>query len=176
LQLAYSHDFADPQAFERLIARVARLDWVVYVKKPFRRSAHVLAYLGRYTHRIGIANSRLVAVDDHAVTFRTKAGKCVTLTPIEFLRRLVQHVLPEGLQKIRHYGLYASCNVRTLLQTAHGLLSSSARPTGSAPHSWQQQLRELTGRDVDTCPYCGARLEHFPVPAAARAPPHRAAA
>jgi hypothetical protein len=173
--------FADPQAFDRLMARLARTGWVVYAKKPFRRSDHVLAYLGRYTHRVGIANSRIVDITDDAVTFRTKAGKTATVSPVEFLRRLVQHVLPSGLQKIRHYGLYAGSHLHSLLTAARHLLTPAARqspaaPRPSTPPTALRLLQALTGRDLDLCPRCGQRLEHLPLAAAARAPPPRAAA
>ena len=74
--------------------KLARMSWVVYAKKPFQRVDHLLAYLGRYTRRVGIANSRLVDVRDDAVTFRIKQGQTSTLSAVEFLRRFVQHVLP----------------------------------------------------------------------------------
>ncbi len=92
-------DFRDPEAFRALMARVARLSWNVYAKAPFKKGQHVLAYLGRYTHRVGIANSRLLAVSDRAVTFRTKGQATETLSPVAFLGRFVQHVLPDGLHK-----------------------------------------------------------------------------
>jgi hypothetical protein len=100
--------FDDPEAFGRLTARLAHKRWCVYAKRPFRRADHLLAYLGRYTHRVALANSRLIDVQQDAVTFRTKNGKSETLHPVEFLQRFVQHVLPSGFKKIRHFGLYAS--------------------------------------------------------------------
>lgn len=127
-RFARFEEFADPEAFDRLMQKLARTDWVVYAKAPFRRVAHVLAYLGRYTHRVGIANSRLVEVGADMVTFRTKQGKTATLTAIEFLRRFVQHVLPTGFHKIRHYGLYAGA-ADEARRTAVGLLANTvAKP------------------------------------------------
>jgi hypothetical protein len=167
-------DFADPEAFDRLMQKLARTSWVVYAKKPFRRVEHVLAYLGRYTHRVGIANSRLVDVSDDAVTFRTKHGQTATLAAVEFLRRFVQHVLPARFHKIRHYGLYAGASdeART---TAVGLLAPAvapAPPVAVQPRSWEDWLCALTGRDVWHCPRCGESLERRPiVTAPARAPP-----
>jgi len=178
--------FSDPEGFDRLMAQLARTPWIVYAKKPFRRSDHVLKYLGRYTHRVAIANSRLVNVTEQSVTFRTKNGESVTLAPAEFLRRFVQHVLPPGFHKIRHYGLYAAAHAETLDQAREVL--SPKRPTSAtaddspkttAPMpSWQERLRILTGRDVAYCRRCGAALEHLPVPRSAnlsgpseRAPP-----
>jgi hypothetical protein len=167
-------DFADPEAFDRLMQKLARTSWVVYAKKPFRRVEHVLAYLGRYTHRVGMANSRLVDVRDDAVTFRTKQGQTSTLSAVEFLRRFVQHVLPPGFHKIRHYGLYAGAadEART---TAVGLLARApaVEPVPPVqPRSWEDWLHLLTGRDVAHCPRCGDALQRRPVVVTcARAPP-----
>jgi hypothetical protein len=167
-------DFADPEAFARLMQKLARTTWVVYAKTPFRRVEHVLAYLGRYTHRVGIANSRLLEVRDDAVTFRTKQGQTATLAPVEFLRRFLLHVLPAGFHKIRHYGLYAGAadQART---TAFGLLRKAgpavkARPL-EAP-SWADRLRALIGQNVEHCPRCGDALQRRRVLAThSRAPP-----
>ena len=171
--LARLDDFRDPQAFDRLMSRLAKAKWVVYAKKPFRRVDHVLAYLGRYTHRVAISNSRLVEVSAEAVTFRTKNGKTVTLTPVEFLRRFVQHVLPDGLKKIRHAGLYAASHVHDGLLRARELFHP---PRARSPHTaaldWRAHLFALTHRDVTRCPQCGALLEPRPLPAS-RAPPTR---
>ena len=167
-------DFADPDAFARLMGKLARAKWVVYAKKPFREVDHVLQYLGRYTHRVGISNSRLVDVQDDAVTFRTKNGKTVTVTPIEFLRRFVQHVLPDGFHKIRHYGLYAGAADDARRAALAHLRPADVPSTKRAPveATWPEQLLELTGRDVERCPRCGNPLEHRPLPTTqARAPP-----
>ncbi len=167
-------DFADPEGFDRLMRKLARKSWVVYAKKPFREVDHVLRYLGRYTHRVAIANSRLVDVREHVVTFRTKNGKAVSLAPTEFLRRFVQHVLPDGFHKIRHYGLYAgACEDARRSAHEHLADSSNARSVkAEAAPAWPTQLRELTGRDVDRCPRCGDHVVHRPVPlGTCRAPP-----
>ncbi|MCB9582238.1 MAG: IS91 family transposase [Polyangiaceae bacterium] len=121
--------FDDPEGFERLATRLARVRWHVYAKKPFRKVLHVLRYLGRYTHRVAISSSRLVAITHDAVTFRTKNGKTVTLTPVEFLRRFIQHVLPDGLHKIRHYGLYAGVNAHAL----PSLAAATLQPASMSP-------------------------------------------
>jgi hypothetical protein len=168
-------DFADPEAFDQLMRALSRKKWIVYAKKPFRRVEHVLAYLGRYTHRIGIANSRLVEVHDDAIVFRTKNGKTTSLEPVEFLRRFVQHVLPNGFHKIRHYGLYAGGAGATRQQAIDGLAATppAVAPSAAARPSWIEQLRQLTGRDVERCPCCGGVIEHRPLVAIrpARAPP-----
>ena len=151
------------------LARAKR--WIVYAKRPFAHVDHVLKYLGRYTHRVGISNSRLIDVTDEAVTFRTKNGKTVTITPVEFLRRFVQHVLPDGFHKIRHYGLYAGA-ADGARNAAQQLLVPTAKAASDAESTWSERLHELTERDVHHCPNCGDALEHLPVPARiGRAPP-----
>lgn len=170
-------DFRDPEGFDRLMSRLARMNWIVYAKKPFQRVDHVLQYLGRYTHRVAISNSRLVNVTVDEVTLRTKSGKTVTLPPLEFLRRFVQHVLPSRFHKIRHCGLYAGSH-STALSDARALLEETS-PSGEkpAPTGWQERLRELTGRDVECCPLCGEKLAHLAVPhPTSRAPPKPVAA
>ena len=166
--------FRDPQGFDRLMGRLAKHRWVVYSKKPFATSDHLFRYLGRYTHRVGIANSRLLEVNDREVTFATKQGGTATLTPVEFLRRLVQHVLPPGFVKIRHYGLYAGANVPSRLARARELLPDGHDEAPLAS-TWYELLIALTGHDVGVCPHCGAEvlpgpLTRPPQPTA-RAPP-----
>jgi len=164
-------DFRDPQAFAALMGRVARMSWNVYAKASFKKGQHVLSYLGRYTHRVGIANSRLLAVSDHAVTFRTKGRGTETLSPVAFLARFVQHVLPDGLHKIRHVGLYAAAAAarRELARTRLG------QTVRTLPHGdWRQRLERLMGRDLTVCPRCGGPLVTLTVPRS-RDPPGLAA-
>ena len=107
---------ADPQAFAAYLAPLRRTEWVVYAKRPFGGPQAVLAYLSRYTHRVAIANSRLIACDRAGVTFRWKdyradgrdRQKVMTLATGEFIRRFLIHALPQGFHRIRHYGLLAS--------------------------------------------------------------------
>ncbi|HEY2201562.1 MAG TPA: IS91 family transposase [Solirubrobacteraceae bacterium] len=162
-------DFLDPQGFSALMQRIARLSWNVYAKAPFKKGRHVLDYLGRYTHRVGIANSRLLAVSDRAVTFRTKGTGTETVSPVVFLRRFVQHVLPDHLHKIRHVGLYAPAS-DAKNEFARAQLPSPER--APSPDTWRERLLHFTGRDVSLCPLCGGRLFAHPLP---RAPPRAAA-
>jgi hypothetical protein len=170
---AFAHvdDLRDPRAFPRLVAKLAKLSWNVHAKAPLPTSKHVVAYLGRYTHRVGIANSRLLDVTDTRVVFRTRGDATETLSPVEFLRRFVQHVLPDRFHKIRHVGLYASPR----LETARERLGMSPPPPARPRPSWQQQLLDLTGRDVRLCPRCLTPLLRLPLPCA-RAPPATVAA
>ena len=171
--------FTDPMGFERLCSAMTKHRWVVYAKKPFAGTQHVFRYLGRYTHRVGIANSRIVDVGDEHVAFRTKDGKAITLTPLDFLGRFVQHILPKGFVKIRHFGLYASTHVNTLLQHARALLQPNrVQHDTLPPTSWLELLLMLTGHDVRRCAYCGGNVVSLPLPlratnmnARSRAPP-----
>lgn len=105
---------ADPTAFSTHLAKLKRIEWIVFAKSPFGGPEQVLAYLGRYTHRVAIANSRLVGLDQGKVSFRWKdcrhhdKPKLMTLSADEFIRRFLLHVLPDGFHRIRHYGLLAN--------------------------------------------------------------------
>jgi hypothetical protein len=158
-------DFDDPEAFSRLVNRLWKLPWVVYAKPTFSKGEYVLKYLGRYTHRVGIANSRLLDVTDEYVYFRTKGDGTERVSTVEFLRRFVQHVLPDGFHKVRHYGLNASPEKRELARTILKIPIVTVKP-----QSWRERLAKLTGRDVSRCPRCSGLLISLPL-ALARAPP-----
>jgi hypothetical protein len=130
--------------------------WLVYAKRPFGGADHVFSYLGRYTHRVGISNARLVRSDSNTVTFATKNGRSCTLPQVEFLRRLLLHVLPRGFHKIRHYGLASASHVRLgSLECARSLLApATTRPVSPAPQTWAECLLSLTGVDALRCPRC----------------------
>jgi predicted Zn-ribbon and HTH transcriptional regulator len=158
-------------AFSAWLRPLYQSDWVVYAKPPFGGPAQVLKYLARYTHRVALSNHRLVSLEDGRVTFRYQdyaddaRHKLLTLDAVEFLRRFVQHVLPKGFVKIRHYGLLANrqraaklttCRQLLLVVTVATLLTSGASdgndgsvvPPAARPH----------------CPACGSeRLEHRPL-------------
>ncbi len=163
-------DFDDPEGFTRLMQRAAKPSWNVYAKAPFAKGKHVLDYLGRYTHRVGIANSRLRSVTDTTVTFRTRGKATKTLAPVDFLRRFVQHVLPDGFHKIRHVGLYAPAAKERCDKARARVGSAPPVPLGS----WRQRLAQLTGRDAAICPSCGGPLLSGPL-ARSRDPPAVAA-
>jgi len=165
--LAHCDIVRDPRAFSRLVAKVAKLSFNVHAQAPFGNSSHVVKYLGRYTHRVGIANSRLLDVTDQRVLFTTRKNQTEALHPVEFLWRLVQHVLPDGFHKIRHIGLYGSPKLATARERL-GMAPLAPRPK----LSWEQKLVELTGRDVRCCPVCQAPLLRCGLPALARAPPN----
>jgi hypothetical protein len=141
-------------AFGTLMAGLQAQQWVVYLKRTFHRPEDTLKYLGRYTHRVGIANSRLVDVTPSQVTFKTKGGRTVTLAPVAFLQRFVRHVLPDRFKKIRHAGLYAAPKALTMAKADLGPRPSPSNP----PPTWAEALRMLAGRDVAHCVGCGAVL------------------
>lgn len=156
---------ANPDGFTQLKDTLYRKSWVVYAKRPFAGPEQVFKYLGRYTHRVGISNHRLVSFDERGVCFRTKNGKQVTVAPAEFIRRFLLHVLPTGFVKIRHHGLHASSNVRTKLAAARHHLEGNDKPIqASLPHqAWRQRFLALTGVDLETCHRCGGQMMSRPV-------------
>jgi len=169
---------ADPARFRKLLERSYRRRWHVYAKRPFGGAGHVMEYLGRYTHRVGISNHRLVHHDERGVRFLTRDGATTTVAPDEFIRRFLMHVLPPGFVKIRHYGLLAPGNVNTQLATAAALLhdgnpSVPPPPPASPPAviTSEALLCALTGIDLRRCPRCRslARIRRPLQPA--RAPP-----
>jgi len=148
---------ADPQAFAAWLTPLYQSDWVVYAKPPFGGPAQVLKYLARYTHRVAISNSRLVKLAEGQVTFRWKDYahghrlRTLTLTADEFLRRFLQHVLPRGFVKIRHYGLLANRRRQAKLALCRQLLLVVVL-----------LVQAVTGDDAGPapaavpCPVCGA--------------------
>jgi Putative transposase/Transposase zinc-binding domain len=150
---------ADAQNFARYLAPLAEMEWVVYAKPPFGGPERVLDYLGRYTHRIAISNNRLIELKDGKVTFAYKdykheqRQKVMTLSADEFLRRFLMHVLPDGFQRIRHYGLLGNRHRAENLARCRELLGVSA-PTTETQRDYRERYRQLTGQDPLRCPQC----------------------
>jgi len=132
-------DLADPQAFARLLIAAGRRDWVVYAKPPFGGPEQVLAYLSRYTHRVAIANSRLVNMEGGKVTFRWRDDRHgrrprhMMLDAGEFIRRFLLHTLPDGVHRIRHYGFLANGQRAARLAACRALLADRTSQA-SGPH------------------------------------------
>ncbi|MDH7976120.1 IS91 family transposase [Sphingomonas sp. AR_OL41] len=151
----------DPHAFAAATRRLRRKNWVVYAKPPFGSPEHVLAYLGRYTHRVAIANSRLVSADETSVTFRWRdyrhgnAPRLMSLDPHEFIRRFLIHSLPDGFHRIRHYGFLANGCRRARLAIIRQLLMATQPPTTAAA---SEATRPLPRFDPTVCPCCGGIL------------------
>jgi predicted Zn-ribbon and HTH transcriptional regulator len=160
----------DTAAFAHMLDVLYKKAWGVYAKPPFGGAVQVIAYLGRYTHRVGLSNHRLLGMDERGVRFRTRGDKTVTLSADEFLRRFLLHVLPKGFVKIRHYGLMAASHATTTLEVARERIATAAAApnpptqddasTGDArpePGDWRARLEALTGIDLSACPRCGQR-------------------
>jgi Putative transposase/Transposase zinc-binding domain len=162
----------EPGQFPRFLRQLRRKKWVVYAKGAFGGSQKAYQYLSRYTHRVAIANHRLVSLAEGQVSFRARDNsrpghqRLVTITAPEFIRRFLGHVLPPRFVKIRHFGLMAPANARTKLEQARALLSLQAPEATAAPpglelgtpsqtNTWQDMLRALTGLDLTLCPNCG---------------------
>ena len=153
----------DASAFVRWLRPLYQKDWVVYAKRPFGGPAQVLKYLARYTHRVAISNSRLLEMDEGRVTFRYKdyadeqRSKTMTLTAEEFLWRFVQHVLPRGLVKIRHYGLLANRHRADKLKLSRRLLLpvTVAAANAAAEPSAASGSSKIEPAPVQHCPKCG---------------------
>jgi hypothetical protein len=155
---------AEPARFKAYVAALRNVEWVVYAKRPFGGPGAVLAYLSRYTHRIAIANSRLVAFDGEHVTFkwkdyRAKADtryKLMTLDTDEFIRRFLIHVLPNGFHRIRHYGLFANGGRAENIARARQLLN--VPPPQSAPSDTDSTGNGEPQALAHPCPCCGGRM------------------
>jgi hypothetical protein len=156
-------DLAQPETFRRLLDVLYRRDWVVYAKPPFGGAKQVFRYLGRYSHRVAIANSRLLALEKGQVFFRWKDYadnhriKIMRVTADEFLRRWLLHVLPKRFVRIRHYGLLAGRNVSIQLARCRQLLDLSALEQ-AADRSCKDWVLEWTGQDLGRCPHCQSAL------------------
>ena len=170
---------ANAQAFATYLAPLRKTEWVVYSKRPFGGPQAVLAYLSRYTHRVAISNSRLIAFDQHGVTFRWKdyrtegrdRYKVMTLDTHEFIRRFLIHILPSGFHRIRHYGLFASSKRVENIARARELLNEPAS---------QAEAHKAAGPELDEpqtpshpCPRCGGRMIIIETFARGSMPHHR---
>jgi hypothetical protein len=172
---------ADASTFADWMAPLRQCEWVVYAKRPFAGPEAVLAYLARYTHRVAIANSRLIALDEHGVTFKWKdyrakgrtKHKTMTLSTGEFMRRFLLHVLPTGFHRIRHYGLIANAGRRDNLARVRALLNVPSEADDAV------SIDEAKAEPVQptyVCPDCGAPMiiiEILTRGQSIRAPPQR---
>ena len=177
-------ELTNPRAFARLKDKLYKTKWHAYAKEPCAGPEQVFQYLGRYTHKVGISNQRLLELTDDRVHFRTKGDATLTLAPDVFIHRFLQHVLPSGFVKIRHYGLLASGNATTKLEVARRLLeamqpglcvaiglvaavllAAKSQAVLELPDDWRALLEQLTGIDVSRCPSCGqGSLRSHPLP------------
>jgi hypothetical protein len=168
---------AEYKAFAADLVPLRKIKWYVYTKPPFGGPQAVLAYLARYTHRVAISNSRLIAAEETGVTFRYKdyringpgRSKTMTLTTSEFIRRFLSHVLPKGFHRIRHYGLLAGANKTETIARAREFIAA-ATPTPQPDHA---AATDSTTTDNNPCPCCGGRMRIIETFAAGRRPRHQ---
>ena len=160
---------ADKTAFKAWLEPLYKTNWHIHAKRPFAGPEQVLAYLARYTHRVAIGNSRLVAADENGVTFKVKdyrvegpeRYKTMTVAPGEFIRRFLLHVLPKGFHRIRHYGLLASSrNKAETIERARKLieLATPAQPLRSAKPDPAPAATEAIEKPIHPCPCCGSAM------------------
>ena len=160
-------ELAGAKAFHRLLDALYETEWVVYCKPPFRRPEQTLEYLARYTHRVAISNDRIAGCQDGKVTFRYRDSAAnrirqMSLEAEEFIRRFLQHVLPNRFVRMRHYGLLSTRNRKTKLARCHILLGHRHGPNadeGCQP-GWEDLVLRITGVDPRVCPTCGTGRMH----------------
>lgn len=152
-------EYQNPQLFDELVASLYRKEWIVFCKPPFKSSAKVVEYLGRYTHRVAISNNRIVNFEDGAVTFKWRdyadnnTTKLMTLSAVEFIRRFLMHILPSGFTKIRHYGILASRDKNARIALCKKLTNTSFFK-GSSGLSALEKLKRMLGENFNLCPHC----------------------
>jgi len=153
---------ANAKAFDNWIKPLRKIEWVVYARRPFAGPESVLAYLSRYTHRVAISNSRLLKFNDQGVTFKWKdyrakrpdRYKTMTLATGEFIRRFLLHVLPCGLHRIRHYGLFANHRRVKQVHRLRQLLNEDTLDASAQTDLVEDHLPTATY----TCQVCGAPM------------------
>ena len=160
---------ATPAAFAAHLLPLHSIEWVVYAKRPFGGPQQVLDYLGRYTHRVAIANSRLIALAEGQVRFRWKdyrhpqRPKVMSLAAGEFIRRFLLHVLPDGFRRIRHFGFLANAHRSAKLASIRGSLDLAEPERTPEPADYRERYARLFGRPLDICPACGGHLVEIAV-------------
>ena len=151
---------ADPLSFSRMLQRNRKPEWVVYAKRPFGDPAQVLAYLGRYTHRVAISNNRLLELQNDKVTFQWKdysngsSKGTMTLDAHEFIRRFLIHVLPKGFSKLRYFGFFSNRHRIRNLSLCRQLLNAPPAETDPQDLDWKSRYEKITGESLDSCPVC----------------------
>jgi len=151
---------ADYTNFNNFLSLLYSKEWIVYCKPPFKTASCVVEYLGRYTHRVAISNSRILSIDNGNVSFKWRdykdgsKKKVMTVSAEEFIRRFLIHILPPGFMKIRHYGLLGNRNKNSKLLICKKLTFTPISQREKT--STQELIQKLTGKDISICPKCGS--------------------
>lgn len=148
----------NPEEFNNYVSNLYRKEWVSYCKPPFKNAKCVIRYLGRYTHRVAISNSRIINMKDGKVTFKyrdykdNKKEKIMTLDVLEFIRRFLMHILPPNFMKIRHYGILGNRNKKTKLAICKKLTKTANLE--KLEINTLEILKKTLGIDFNICPVC----------------------
>jgi hypothetical protein len=160
LRFATKTQLAESSNFRHLVGSLKKKDWIVYVKRPFAGPQQVLDYLGRYTHRVAISNHRIISACNQGVafTYRDRSDgdtvKRMSLAPVEFIRRFLLHVLPDGFVKIRYFGFMAHRHKRKYIDLIRKLIDPDAKVPEKIKETVIQLMQRLTGIDITRCPRC----------------------
>jgi len=154
-----SRPFEKPDRFAQLKNALYGKKWVVYMQKPIDRPEYVLDYLGRYTHRVAISNSRIMSLNDGAVAFKYKDRQNnqtlnATVTALEFIRRFLLHSLPKRFVRIRYFGFLSNRYKKNNVQKIRKFLGQSTADVETEKKSIEQMMLKLTGVDITKCPCC----------------------
>jgi hypothetical protein len=162
------------QTFTPFLGSLYAQDWVVYCKPPFGGPESVIRYLGRYTHRVALANRRIISMEDGRVAFLWKdytdnKRKTMALDASEFIRRFLLHVLPDGFVKIRYFGLLANRTRKACLDACREVLGVDEKE--EVAETWEEHLLRLTGVDLRECPLCHGKMARRELIPQKRGPP-----
>lgn len=146
--------------FKQLLDTVYNKEWVVHCEKSQKKTSHIIKYLGKYSSRVAISNDRILGIENDQVVFKWKdysdkgKQKIMKLDAVEFIRRFMLHVLPEGFCKIRYYGIFASRNRKTILEKCRKALDRKITKAKLVGLKWNEIIKLLTGKDPLNCPVC----------------------
>lgn len=156
-----SAQYKNSYNFKELLSTLYKKEWVPHIKETFKGAANVIEYLGRYTHRIAISNARILNITPKCITFRVKDYKnnCNTtmmLTPVEFIRRFLMHVLPKGFVRIRHYGILSNRSKKVKLQICRNLVKGKYEKPLLEGLSAAEIIQKLFDVNISCCSKCGS--------------------
>jgi len=157
-------EYENETCFQNLTDRLYRTNWVVYSKAPFKSAGHVLEYLGRYTHRVAISNNRILSSENEKVSFKWRdykdgnKQKVMELPGVEFMRRVLTHILPDRFVKIRHYGFLSNACKKKRLRLAQKLTGSRLMPLVREKLTVREFMMSKFNIDITKCRHCGGNL------------------